>query len=71
MSKTRYVSTITLYTYGDTPDEALQEGQMICAEINNKYDSRASVEKLHLQPFGTMQSKEININNLKHYEPEF
>ena len=63
--KIRYVSTITVYTYGDTPEEAFNEAQSICEEINHKYDGQAKVEKLHAQPFGTLVSKEININNLK------
>lgn len=62
---TRHVATITVYTYGDDPKKALEEAENICDEINHKYDSQAKVEQLHEQPFGTLESKKIDIQKLK------
>ena len=60
----RYVATITVYTYGDSPEEALKDAEMQCALLNRQYDNNASVDKLHLQPFGTTISDEIDINKI-------
>lgn len=65
MSKTRYVATVTFYTYGEDATEGLQEALDVCAEINDKHDAQASVEKLHRQPFGTLASEEIDVNEIK------
>lgn len=71
--ETRYVATVTFYTYGNTDEEAFHEAQMICNNLKRTHDNRALVEQFHKQPFGTLDSTEININtlNLEDYEPEF
>ena len=61
----RYVSTITVYNYGLTPEFAFSEASKMCSILNDKFDCRASVEQMHEQPSGTLSSTKININKFK------
>lgn len=60
----RYVSTVTFYTYGYTPEEAFFAADTICSNLRTSHDNNAEVEKFHRQPFGTAISEEIDFKKL-------
>lgn len=70
----RYVATVTFYVYGETPQKAFFEADLINLSIKNQNDNNSKIEKFHLQRFGTLTSTEIDINELKSFkqvkEPE-
>lgn len=65
IKKNRYVSTITVYSYGENEIEAFQESQKMCDQLNQKYDCRAEVEAMNECGHGKKASKPIDILSLK------
>lgn len=57
----RAVATITVYVYGDTEKELIEQAKKLADELKNKYDNQAEVEKLERQEFGTLNTKEIKL----------
>lgn len=61
----RAISTITVYVYGDTPQQQFDESKKMIDLLNDKFDCQASIEQMHTAPFGKIgASEKININNL-------
>ncbi len=57
----RAVATITVYVYGDSEKELIEQAKKLANELKNKYDNQAEVEKLERQEFGTLNTKEIKL----------
>ena len=66
----RYVATITIYTYGETPEEALKQAEIQCGILKNHSDNHARIEKFHYQPFGTLILEELDIYKLNNEDVE-
>lgn len=61
----RHIATITIYSYGETSEEAFQEAQSICDEINKKHDSDASIESFEKHEFGKLRGFPMDISKFK------
>jgi len=57
----RAVATITVYVYGDTEKELIEQSEKIAQELKEKYDNQAVVEKLERLDFGMFKNKKINL----------
>lgn len=59
----RAVATITVYVYGETEADLIDEGKLICRELRSTFNNtEASMEKLHSVPFGKIgHQQEIKI----------
>lgn len=65
MSKKRYIATVTFYVHEDSPEEAFTEATHIASELKDQLDNSATLDFLHLQEYGTMDCKEIDIKEIK------
>lgn len=62
----RYVQTITIFTYGETPEEAFNAGQKICDQVNALEPSaEAEIEKMAQRNYGTLDAKDFDVKELK------
>lgn len=65
INKKRFVTTITVYTYGEHVGEAFDESQKMCDQLNKKHDCRADVEAMSESNHGQMSPTPIDIRILK------
>ena len=63
--KSRHITTITVYTYGETPQESFEEGLKMCKMLNEKFDCHADVEKMEASQFGKLETSPIDISLMK------
>ncbi len=62
----RYVATITVYVYAEDDESALKASKTICDKINHDDECpNADIEKLHIKTHGKLESKEIDISEMK------
>lgn len=63
--KERFITTITVYSFGENEEEAFNESQKMCDQLNQKYDCRADIEQMCKNEFGKTKSFPIDISKLK------
>ena len=59
MPKLRAIATITVYVYGETNTELLEEANKKTKTLNNNDDCNATLDKLQLNKFGSLDLKDI------------
>ena len=57
----RYVTTIDLYTFADTDEQAIQLSDRLAKLLRNQEDNHASVVRVHQQDFGSFRPIEAQI----------
>lgn len=61
----RYIATVTFYVQDKNEKKAFIQARRIAKKIDTKFGGECELEKLQLQPFGTMEIEDIDINQLK------
>lgn len=61
----RYIATVTFYVQDKNEKKAFIQARRIAKKIDTKFGGECELEKLQMQPFGTMVLEDIDINQLK------
>ena len=62
----RYIAEMDFYLFAKDDEHAKQVAQEMAQEMDTKYDNQPRIQKLFKQPFGTMGSQEIPMNEDSH-----
>jgi hypothetical protein len=60
--QTRYVAEMDFYLWANDDEGAKVEAQRMASEMDSKYDNQPRIQKLFRQPFATMGSQEVPLN---------
>jgi hypothetical protein len=63
MKENRYVATVSYYVYADSPRDAERKAIALCHSQREKYDNQCAIESIAEQPFGTLGSSKIELEN--------
>jgi hypothetical protein len=66
----RYIAEMDFYLFANDDEHAKQVAQQMAKEMDAKYDNQPRIQKLFKQPFGTMSSQEIPMNEDSHSETQ-
>lgn len=70
-NETRYVVEMDFYIWAADDEQAKQVAQSFAQDMDKKYDNQPRVQKLFRQPFGTMGSQEVPLNEDSHTETQW
>ena len=57
----RYTINIELYIYDEDDEKAKKQAQRVAKELNQKGDNNAKVVEIHHTPFGSLESRKIEL----------
>lgn len=61
----RYVATFTVHVYDKNDKKAFIQARKMARKIDTKFGGNCELEQLAEQPFGTIGSREIDVQQLK------
>lgn len=62
----RYIAEMDFYLFANDDEHAKKVAQQMAKEMDTKYDNQPRIQKLFKQPFGTMSTQEIPMNEDSH-----
>lgn len=65
MANRRFITTLTFYSYGKTPQEAFNEAKKIADRINGEHDNQAEIEQFHENNYGKLITEKMDVQKLK------